>query len=214
MQRRKKVLLWLAAACGLVCGAFSAAQADVLEKPVIYLYPETDAHVYVVLDVNGAIFKSAPAYGTGWHVFVTKKGTIDNAYDYLFYEAVFDQPPVLVPGSWVVKTEDLQPWLDENLLKFGLSILEAQAFKEYWLNRLTAAPYYEIGLVDRTFLDENATLVIMPRPRTVIRLMFYFIPLQEARPFVAPVVAPPPAREGFTVVEWGGIVSEAPERAR
>jgi internalin A len=212
MKKTMRILCWLSVLFGM--NPAIAARADVLEKPAIYLYPETDSNVYVVLDVNGAIFKSEPAYGTGWYVFVTKKGTIDNTFDYLFYEAVFDRTPVFKPGSWVVKTEDLQTWFDEHLLKLGLSVFEAQQFKEYWLNRLTGAAYYEIGLVDRAFLDEDATLIIVPRPQTVIRLIFYFIPLQEDRGFSPPDLAAPPAREGFTVVEWGGIVAESPERMK
>jgi len=185
----------------------TAGAGEVLEKPAIYLYPGVETDVHVALEVNGAIFQSEPAYNNGWFVHVTRKGTINNERDYLYYEAVLDEPVVFVPGSWVVKREDLQAWFDDHLVDLGLNVLEIQSFKEYWLNRLTQGVYYEIALVSQDFLDENAKLVVMPVPDTVIRCILYFIPLKETRKYVPPEVRTP-RRKGFTVVEWGGVLAE------
>jgi hypothetical protein len=193
----------------VVAGARPAgcAAADVLEKPVIYLYPGVETDVHVTLEVNGAVFQTEPAYNNGWFVHVTRKGTINNERDYLYYEAVLDKPLVFVSGSWVVKRENLQAWFDDHLADLGLNALEIHDFKAYWLNRLTQGAYYEIALVSRDFLDENAKLVIVPVPDTVIRCLLYFIPLQETRKYVPPDVRAP-RRRGFTVVEWGGVLAE------
>lgn len=197
----------------LLCKSWPQRQGELLEKPALYLYPETDGPVYVTLAVQGALYKSIPEYGSGWFVNVTKKGTIDNEYDYLYYEASLDKEVMLKGGSWVVKRENLQDWFDFYLLRLGLNTFEAQQCKEYWLERLTNSPYYEIGLVDDVFLDLNVKLIIVPIPKTVIRVMLYFIPLPSSKDFVPPEVRVP-LREGFTVVEWGGILAENPKRAR
>jgi len=185
----------------------TAGAGEVLEKPAIYLYPGVETDVHVTLEVKGAVFQAEPAYNNGWFVHVTRKGTINNERDYLYYEAVLDEPLVFVPGSWVVKREDLQAWFDDHLADLGLNVLEIHDFKEYWLNRLTQGAYYEIALVSQDFLNENAKLVIMPVPDTVIRCLLYFIPLQETRKYVPPEVCTP-RRRGFTGIEWGGGLAE------
>lgn len=174
----------------------------------LYLYPETDFYVRVNLDIRGALLRSAPAYKKGWYVYSSKKSTINYEYDDLSYEADFEKMPQLSAGSWVVAREELQVWFDGHLLAFGLSVFEAQRFKELWLPRLNRSPYYEIGFVSRGFLDENDTLTVVPRPETLIRLVFYFIPLAEEKAFAPPVVSAP-QRRGFTVVEAGGILAPA-----
>jgi len=185
----------------------AAAPQEILEKPAIYLYPGIESDVQVTLEVKGAIFRSEPAYDNGWFVHVTRKGTINNERDYLYYEAVLEKSLVFLPGSWVVKREDLQGWFDDHLADLGLNVLEIQDFKEYWLNRLTQGAYYEIALVSPDFLDENAKMVITPIPDTIVRRILYFIPLKEAKRYTPPEIQTP-RRKGFTVVEWGGVLAE------
>lgn len=199
----------------LVLALFSGASfaADILEKPALYLYPESQGPVYVTLAVEGMISKSIPKYENGWFVNVNTKGTIDGEYDYLYYEAALEKEAVLKDGSWVVSQEKLQDWFDQTLFQLGLNTFEGQQCKEYWMNRLPVSPYYEIGLVDERFINLNVRLIIVPVPKTVIRVMLYFIPLPSAKDFVPPLVKVP-LREGFTVVEWGGILAENPNRAR
>ena len=80
---------------------------------------------------------------------------------------------------------------------------------EYWLDRLTDHPYYEVKLLSSEFLAEHATLIITPQPDTLIRVIFFFRPLDEPMDAInalEPPVIDTPAREGFVVLEWGGIL--------
>ena len=84
-------------------------------------------------------------------------------------------------------------------------------FTEYWLERLTAHPYYEIRLLSSEFLAEHATLIITPQPDTLIRVIFYFRPLDEPTDeanALEPPIIDTPKREGFVVLEWGGILAD------
>jgi len=183
-------------------------------KPAIYLYPEEDTYITVKLDIDGEITTTIPPYNDDWRVFATKEGGIINEedgekYDYLFWEA---DPNVLVlpDTGWVVAQVDLEKWFDEYLDKLGLNKKEKTQFMEYWQGRLHGGGYYEIKLLSRAFLDEHARLIITPQPDTLIRVIFHFRPLDEpmdeSKSLAAPVIEPP-KREGFVVVEWGGILS-------
>jgi len=198
-------VLIILAILGVSAVAFVAYEStQTFKKPAIYLYPTTDSFVNVKLDVNGKIINEIPKYENGWNVFVTKDGLIDNKYDYLFYEAQLNKIDLPEEG-WVVKSEDLNKWLDINLIKLGLNDKEKNQFKKYWLNELPKTNYYEIKLFEDKFLKENMNLIVSPQPDTIIRLNFYFKPLKEKLNIQEPNIVTP-ERKGFTVVEWGGVL--------
>ncbi len=175
------------------------------EKPAIYLYPESDSMISVKLDINGKIIKDIPPYNNGWHVFATKDGLIDGQYDYLFYETIQNKKVKLNDKGWIVKYPELEEWYDITLPKLGLNEKETDQFKEYWLERLPEENYYEIRLVGEKYLEENIKLLIKPKPDTLIRLTFYFKAVDEPTNLEEPQIKTP-VRNGFTVVEWGGIL--------
>jgi len=174
-------------------------------KPAIYLYPTEDSYIDVRLDINGRITVSNPDYGDGWQVFVTKDGLIEGKYDYLAYEAVVNKN-TLPDKGWIVSYIELESWLDQNLIMLGLTEREKDQFKEYWLPRLAYSDYYQIKLYDPVFLEENLELIIDPKPDNVIRLNLNFKPLDKFVEINQPVISTP-ERTGFTVVEWGGVIS-------
>ncbi|MBO6230818.1 MAG: hypothetical protein J6O50_09655 [Ruminiclostridium sp.] len=53
---------------------------------------------------------------------------------------------------------------------------------------------------------DNAALDITPMPDTVIRVFMAFTPSKEPVAIPAQQLAEAPARNGFTVVEWGGAI--------
>ncbi|OGF32311.1 hypothetical protein A2223_03240 [Candidatus Falkowbacteria bacterium RIFOXYA2_FULL_35_8] len=174
------------------------------KKPAIYLYPTEDSFINVKLDVNGKIIQDIPKYENGWNVFVTKDGVIEDKYDYLFYEAKLKSKQLPNEG-WIVEYSNLENWFDVNLIKLGLNQKEASQFKEYWLVELPKSDYYEIKLFDQSFLKRNMNLIISPQPDTLIRLNFHFKPLKEQIEIAEPQIVIP-ERNGFVVVEWGGVL--------
>lgn len=190
-------------------------------KPAIYLYPEEDTNVIVYLDLNGEITQSDPDYQGGWNVFVTvtEDGTTKNStiydengseYDYLFWEGAFEYSLLVLPNSgWIIAQENLGAWFYENLNALGLNDNERQQFMEYWVARLQDSPYYEIKLVDQEFMNNNATLSITSSegtvPDTMIRIILHFHGVDVYEYIEAPEIVTP-ERNGFVVVEWGGIL--------
>lgn len=184
----------------------SCQNQTVMNKPAIYLYPEDDSQIQVKLDINGKLIKDIPKYNDEWNVFVTKKGVIENQYDYLFYENTLKTLELPETG-WIVAQNNLYNWFDINLPKLGLNKKEIIQFKEYWLYKLKDSKYYEIKLLDNKFLNENMNLIITPKPDTEIRLIFYFKGIDEPYNIEKPIIKTPD-RKGFTVVEWGGTLSK------
>ncbi len=179
---------------------------EVAKKPAIYLYPEQTSEVFVQVNVNGFLTKTIPDYGAGWTVTATPEGIINNKYDYLFYEAALKKVDIPKEG-WIIPQEELESWFDATLPKLGLTEKEIAQFKEYWLAELPSSDYYEIHLLSNEFLNENMALNISPQPQTVIRTNFYFRPVNSPGSIKEPKIETP-KREGFTVVEWGGIIGK------
>jgi len=213
-----KIVLWILIALGIFIifiGGFlyfnvyksykMKSMLDVeVEKPAIYLYPVEDSQIFVKLNINGEIIEDIPEYKDGWNVFATKEGIIEGKYDYLFYEAKLKKISIPKEG-WIVEYSELELWFNKNLKLLGLNEKETDQFKEYWLNRLEKSKYYEIKLLSNEFLYENMDLIITPEPETEIRLNFIFKPLKKNYSIKNPEIITP-ERNGFTVVEWGGIL--------
>jgi len=186
-----------------ICKDENPVKPQPVKKPAIYLYPENTLNVKVNVTVNGTLTSSEPLYSNGWDVTATPEGIIDGKYDYLFYEA--DLYTMELPDEgWIVEYSELEKWFDDYLPKLGLNGKETEQFKEYWLKDLKEANYYDIRLLGNNFLEDNMKLTIIPEPQTIIRVNFYFKPLDEKIVIKEPVITEK-ERKGFTVVEWGGI---------
>jgi len=173
-------------------------------KPVIYLYPTEKTTLTVTLEIDGTMLISEPTYGDGWNIEVTPDGLINGFYKYLFYEA--EVTTTIIPNEgWCVKFENLEFWMDDILNRLGFNENEINDFKEYWLEELPFSNYYEIHMLEEKFLEEHLKLVISPKPNVIIRAMFTFKPLEKEISTIKPDLITP-TREGFVMVEWGGIL--------
>ena len=175
-----------------------------LRKPAIYLYPLRKQKIDVSLVINGAITVSIPPYNKGWSVMVDTNGTIENRYDYLFYENTLNTIELPNEG-WIKQGDVLDAWLDVVLPKLGLNPKEIEQFKVYWLKELDEDALYEIKLFSLPFLTKNMTLTIDPKPDTLIRVIFNFKVIKEPYEIKLPTIITP-KRSGFHVLEWGGMI--------
>ena len=179
-------------------------EVQLVKKPAIYLYPRHKQKINVSLSINGAMTKSIPSYAKGWSVLVDTNGTIENKYDYLFYENTLETIELPNEG-WIKQGNTLNVWFDAILPKLGLNAKEIEQFKEYWLKELDKDTLYEVKLFSLSFLSENMTLTIEPKPDTLIRVIFNFKVIKESYDIRAPFIITP-TRIGFHVLEWGGMI--------
>ena len=79
---------------------------------------------------------------------------------------------------------------------------EYNEFIVYWLPKMQDNPYNLISFQSECYTD-TAKLDIDPTPDNVLRVFMAWKPLHRAQN-IEPQTFTPFARDGFTVVEWGG----------
>lgn len=199
----------LAVLCFMVWLFRNSAGNTRSEKPVIYLYPEQEQEVSVRLDYDGKLTCTYPAYDDGWNVTAAQDGTITDEsgqeYNYLYWEGDSNQEYDFSEG-FCVAGENTAEFLEDALVRLGLTRREANEFIVYWLPRMEQNEYNLISFQSEAYTD-HARLSIQPEPDTVIRVFMAYKPLDHYQEIPEQSLSAP-ERSGFTVVEWGG--SELP----
>ena len=179
-------------------------------KPVIYLYPEQMMDLDLSLAPIGGFSYTEPVYNNGWRVTASPDGTLVNrddgqTYSYLFWEGrggFYSSPTKF----WVVSQSEVPSFLSSTLARLGLNEKEVKDFLEFWEPRMQAAPYYKIGFYGTSVMDKIAPLTISQTPDTIIRILMDYEELDVPVMANPPRLPPVPKREGFTVIEWGGVI--------
>lgn len=183
---------------------------NVVDKPVIYLYPTHTEKINVKVLYSAGFSKTVPTYNqpNGWEVVAQPSGALTDiangkAYPYLFWEG--NPNPSLqfdMTRGFVVEGSDTKNFLQQQLVSMGLNQNETTAFISYWLPRMENNPYNLIHFAGSEYTNA-AKLIISPQPNSLLRVFMAFEPLQ--RPVqVTPQSFPTFQRVGFTAVEWGG----------
>ncbi len=175
------------------------------DKPVIYLYPEVETDVEVVLDYAGDLTCVYPEYNGKWQVTALPDGTLtDNKgmeYNYLYWEGIGGVESDFSEG-FCIAGDDTAAFLEDSLSKLGLNRREANEFIVFWLPQMQDNEYNLISFQFENY-TEAAKLTVTPAPDTVIRVFMSWKPLEE-KINIAPQVLISPERQGFALVEWGG----------
>lgn len=187
-------------------------------KPAVYLYPEKKQLVNVQVFPKGELSYTDPPYtpGKGWTINASPNGALFTmnhepiTNNYLYYESKLLDSEIKKPEKgWVVKYEELERLFNEKLPLLGLNPKEEKDFKNYWLNKLPKSPYYFVGLVEKNQRDYLEALSVTPNPDTSIRFSLFFEMLDQPKTVEEPKIQIP-QRNGFTLVDWGGMVKLHP----
>lgn len=177
-----------------------------LEKPVLYLYPEEEKNVKVSFGNNNLLTTTYPKFENIWDVKVLPNGDIFDKDGNYYYALYWEEKPLdncdFKEGFYVNKNNAIE-FLEEKLNLIGLNDRERNEFIMYWLpvleNNEHNLVYFE--LTEEKQLKNK--LIIEPKPDSLLRLTMHVkkgnkkieIPEQELISF---------KREGFVAVEWGG----------
>lgn len=176
-------------------------------KPVIYLYPTETMDVSVKVELDGVFTSTYPAYNDGWTVSAAPDGTLTDAngrsYYCLFWEALMPSAGMDFDRGWCVAGKDTAAFLEEKLAELGLTEQEANEFIIYWLPRMEHNAYNLISFQTDAY-EAAAKLTVEPAPDSMLRVFMTWksVPVKAD---VEPQTIAPFVREGFTVVEWGGM---------
>ena len=208
MKYTNRMMLLLVVLLGyfLLAGCSGSGQSDTDAKPVIYLYPQEQTAIDVLLDYDGELTCTYPAYADGWRVIANPDGTLYNQddgqeYSYLFWEGKSDTAYDFSKG-FVVKGTDTAAFLQEKLANMGLTPKEYNEFIVYWLPKMESNAYNLIAFQSEAY-TAKARLQITPAPDTLLRVFMAYRPLEQALE-VEEQILQSTLRQGFTVIEWGG----------
>lgn len=211
MRRITLVIMFLAAVfCLGGCGTDTHAGKEVTnapidEKPVIYLYPQEKTKITVKLELSGDMTTAYPAYRDGWTVIADTDGTLTDEqgmeYSYLYWEGNSDMACDFSKG-FCIRGADTAHFLEGVLSEMGLTRREANEFIVYWLPKMEKNEFNVISFQGKNYSD-SARLTVTPKPDAVIRVNMAWYGTEQPVT-IEPQTFDQTARNGFTVVEWGG----------
>lgn len=177
------------------------------DKPVIYLYPETESEVSVELDYKGKLTCTYPDYINGWNVIAYPDGKIiskvDNReYSYLYWEGESDFDDWDLSKGYVIRGDETKEFLQQKLEEIGLRPREYNEFIVYWLPKMQGNKYNLITFLTQEY-KEQAKLKVTPQPDSILRVFMVFKALDKYIELEEPEMEAV-ERKGFCVVEWGG----------
>lgn len=188
-------------------------------KPAIYLYPEKAMPVNVKVRPQGFLTYTEPLYNsmTGWNVFADPSGTVTTMdhkqFEYLYYESkILDHAIQKPKNGYIIAFDHLEDFYTSVLPNLGLNKKETNDYITYWMKYLPKADFYFIGIMDKQSINAIEPLTIQPSPKTNIRVRLYYQALtreeaeEKQKTIQEPTLTAIPERQGFTMVEWGGMV--------
>lgn len=170
----------------------------------------------VMANPNGTLVNLKPELTDCSQIDFHKKGSEyakeacqTNTYPYLFWAGniISENYPTIDKG-WIVDQNNLNGFLQSKLNEIGLNNQEKNDFISYWLPEMLTknTPFYRISFLQTNDLNLLFPMTVNPIPNTIFRLFLDYIPLTEK-----PEKIPTPqtldrlVRNGFTLVEWGGL---------
>jgi hypothetical protein len=179
----------------------------------IFLYPPKETPVTAKLRYQGDLRELYPPLDAAldvWNLIVYPDGRILNRpeqreYSFLYWDGDVLGPTADFSTGFVVSAEKLRPFLRKSLTRLGLNSREVNDFLINWWGPMKDNAYNLIHFVAQEDYPEAPEVEIIPEPDTVIKVFMIYRPLTKPIK-IAPQTLTAPARNGFTVVEHGGML--------
>lgn len=133
-----------------------------------------------------------------------------NSYPYLYWAgnvlSHVDYP--VINQGWVIEKNSLNQFFENKLTEIGLNSQEKNDFISYWLPEMLKkdASYYQIKFLQTKELNSLFPMTVQPQPETIFRLFLDYTPLvSQPDNLPQPQTLRKLIRNGFTLVEWGGL---------
>jgi hypothetical protein len=173
-------------------------------KPNIYLYPETTKDIILTFKQPQQLTTVIPDYENYWKVTAEPNGVIDKQYGFLFYEALVQEVFFQTSVGWGLPVDHRESAFEEMLTRYKFNEQEKSDFIEFWNEKLDPNLEYVVYPQETDIIDSVMPLVVEPKPSKTYRIWFYFIP-GEGKDISEPDHVEIILREGFIMVEWGGM---------
>lgn len=191
----------------------------IVDKPVIYFYPEQTEKINVELNVNGTLGFTYPNYNAGWNFTADSTGTLHmngKEYDYLFWDAKtsVNTNDLDLRSGFIVSKDSLTTFFENQLSTMGLNPREQQDFITYWCPLMQENKLNYIHFMFNDECNSIASMNISPNPDHIFRVYMLWSNSSEMNPSsVHPQEVETSSRKGFDVLEWGGAKMELPMKS-
>lgn len=162
----------------------------------LYFYPEKTSELSVKLP-DATVYKII-SYPQGYFTYNTQN------YSSLSYD-ISSVVPQASREHKIISQKTLQLDLGNIADELKFTPREKEDFVSYWSTTLPKASFYEVSLLTQNEARKAAPWTVTPKPKSEIRYIFTFRPLVEKNP-KADVKFHPLERNGFTVVDIGGVI--------
>lgn len=178
----------------------------VVKKPILYLYPEEETEVTVSFEQPENLTTTYPKYIDSWKVTASPNGDLydsEGKYYYGLYWDEKDSERSYVEGFYVEKDNAI-PFLEEKMSTIGLNDRERNEFIMYWLPIMEKNKHNLVYFELTDERDYYSKINISPKPDSILRMAMHlkkvdgYVKIKEQK-------LPTFERNGFTVVEWGGV---------
>ena len=179
-------------------------------KPNIYLYPTEEADVEVRFKNPELLTTVIPEYTDSWQATAQPDGslTVDGEkYSFLFYESDTSVQYMQREEGWIIKPETMERQLNEIASMYEFNKRETEDFVTFWCSRLESDTAYLMYPQHTETIDALMPVDISPAPESIYRVWFLFETVSGEAVLPAEPKPTPIERAGFTVTEWGGIVT-------
>jgi hypothetical protein len=191
--------------------SYSSGRQIMVEKPVIYLYSETEQAFTLKIRTDAELQFTYPSYKDEWKGTVSKSGMQINGtnYPYLFWDAQL--PAERLKLNWEdadqLIGEQTTAYLSAHLDHLGFNAKEKADFITYWGPRMQKMNYVEVLWIQNEAIQDIATLEIS-NGFTQNRVYIIFKEISDLKDEALPLKLTklkPLNRTNNYLVEWGGI---------
>ncbi|MBO4326490.1 MAG: hypothetical protein J5950_04400 [Clostridia bacterium] len=183
-------------------------------KPVLYFFPETETEVSVKLGYPELLTVTYPDYPAddGWTFTASPDGTLTldgKQYPYMYFEAECGAAcpdPSFSDKGFVVAREDTAAFLEAALVAMGFDFKERADFITFWLPLMSENSYNRVEFLFGDDVNALMPVAVSPAPDNTLQVYMLFA---ACDPSIADELTtqefPTFVREGFAMLEWGGI---------
>lgn len=207
-------------------------------KPAIYLYPEKTTKISVKLDKTIRYDNVIPKYKRGWLVEAEPNGYLRdlqprytkcsklpykefgfeyskqaceiNKYPYIYWDGVqtAKQLPIKDVG-FIVAQKDVENFLKSKVDEMKFLETEKIEFVRYWKKQMedTNWKYFKVYFLQNEEVDYYYPIYVEPKPINSNRVQIIISKAKKDEKINEQVLIPF-KRDGYTLVEWGGIIKK------
>jgi hypothetical protein len=195
-------------------GSANSGRQIMVEKPVIYLYSETEQPFNLKIKTDADLQFTYPSYENGWKGTTSKNGTIrmnGSSYPYLFWDASLSVESLKLnwQGADQIQGTQVIDYLTSQLDYLGMNEKEKTDFITYWGPRMQQMKYVQVLWIQNDAINPIASLDMDITPaftQNRVYIIFQEINglIDETLPLKRKVLKPIEKTKNY-LLEWGGI---------